>query len=123
MTPCAAQYEALVRCRATIEWLDKPECTKRENSCAAESDALSACIFPTGECEMPTECVAGRACTTICGGVSYVALCSPSSGGWPMNCTCQIDGKAVGSCQNVSGNGTNFWGAGGCCNVYFAEGP
>ncbi len=129
LAACAAQYEATVRCRATIEWLDKPECDKPQGSCVAEADALLACLYPTGECQPKGySCVPGEGgttCTILCGGVSYVSLCSadPSTGKHPLHCTCQIDGEVVGSCQNVSGNGTWLWGFGGCCNTYFAEGP
>ncbi len=128
LAPCAAAYESLTRCSATLEWLDEPECTKRRNSCAAEADALFACVYPTGGCELPCESAAGvdgTSCSVGCGGVSYVSLCSasPDTGKWPMDCTCQIDGETVGSCQNVSGNGTYYWSGGGCCSTYFAEGP
>ena len=128
LEPCAPEYEVALLCYATAFIPnDPPACDTPPDAtaCETETDALLACVFPAGPCEIG-QCVAGGpspgpaiVCDRLCGGVVYTSACGQvgSGAGFPMDCECQIDGETVGTCQNVTGNGS----AGlGCCSEYFA---
>ncbi|MEZ4311277.1 MAG: hypothetical protein R3F14_24815 [Polyangiaceae bacterium] len=123
--PCESEYEALLLCRADHPSFDPMDCDKYVVTCEAESDALVSCVYPAGPCGSG-ECVVGGPgtaaieCSIACGGVVYTSACGQkgSNSGFPMDCTCQIDGELIGTCQNVTANGSANLG---CCSVYFAE--
>jgi hypothetical protein len=127
LTPCEAEFEAFVACAATRKPLDPPACTEweGESDCSDELDALYACVYPTGPCETERHCTLSgpntfSECTATCGGVVYTSACEHSglTTPFPMDCACQVDGETVGTCQNVTGDGSVGFD---CCSEYFAD--
>lgn len=125
LSPCESEYEALLQCSTSHPPLDSVDCTKPPVDCETQQNALEACVYPAGPCE-PGACVTGNglgapalACDFVCGGVVYTSACGEvgSSGDFPLDCTCQIDGESVGACQSVTSIGVSGFG---CCSVYFA---
>jgi hypothetical protein len=122
LAPCQAEFEALMLC--DIAGPPVEACFAIPDACDAAADALWACVYPTVPCESTTVCKAGSndepsmTCTTVCGGVVYMSACGLERSGFPMDCICQIDGETVGTCQNVTGNGSARLG---CCAMHFAE--
>jgi hypothetical protein len=103
-----------------------PDCAYPIVGCEAELDALKACVYPAGSCGT-RKCFTGKGagtpvlkCDVVCGGVVYTSACGETgkTKSFPMDCECQIDGEPVGTCQNVTGDGSTGMD---CCSVYFAE--
>lgn len=125
LAPCESEYEEVLLCGAAHPPLDPLDCNKPVASCDAERDTLLGCVYPAGPCE-PGECFAGQAgapameCNFVCGGVVYTSACGQGGvkSDFPMDCSCQIDGEPVGTCQSVTVNGVTSLG---CCSAYFAE--
>jgi hypothetical protein len=126
LRPCAAEYEAAIRCRAAHPPLAPDACSTPPAACEAVDDAMLSCVYPAGPCE-PGQCLAGGSaaepslqCDFFCGDVVYTSACGQVGSGtdFPKECTCQIDGETVGTCQSVTPVGAV---ALGCCSAYFAE--
>ena len=129
LDPCESEYEALLLCQTAHPPLEPSDCNKHPVSCDTQLDALKACVYPAGPCDVG-KCIAGSGSASdpgpamefnfVCCGVVYTSACGQagSNSGFPMDCTCQIDGEPVGTCQSVTGLGVNTLG---CCSAYFAE--
>lgn len=117
LAPCRSEYETWVLCTVP---LDPPQCTP-VGDCSVELDALYACVYPTGPCEMKRHCmVPGSSsfieCSATCGGVVYTSTCgSPQDHDFPMGCSCHVGEATVGTCQSVTITGFD------CCSALFAD--
>lgn len=124
--PCQPEYAERLLCLAAHPPLDPEDCNKPMDPCPAELDAVKACVYPAGPCDVgqcvagPPEGTAAMQCDFVCGDVVYTSLCGESgkASGFPMDCLCQIDGEPVGTCQAVTGMGATSLG---CCSAHFAE--